>query len=203
MATPYGLIVAKVLLVLLVLPHGVGAGPASAATGQSRPVENSDGGQEGLLESFALSAEHGPVEISAKLLEFDNRSHVLTYRGGVTVTQADVTLHTDVLRVTLDPEVPERPREIIAEGAVRIAKGDRRATGGRAVFDQTSRTIVLSDHAVLQDGPNQIVGERVVIYLDEDRSVVEGGGDRVRALLYPPESAPDTPEASTESEYEP
>jgi lipopolysaccharide export system protein LptA len=38
---------------------------------------------------------------------------------------------------------------------------------------------------VLHDGPNEVVGDRVVVYLDEDRSVVEGGRKRVKAVLFP------------------
>jgi lipopolysaccharide export system protein LptA len=32
-----------------------------------------------------------------------------------------------------------------------------------------------------------VAGERVVVFLDEQRSVVEGGQERVRAVLYPSE----------------
>jgi lipopolysaccharide export system protein LptA len=68
---------------------------------------------------------------------------------------------------------------------VRIDQGDRWATGGRAVYDQVRRTLVLSESPVLHDGPNQIAGDRVVVYLDQNRSVVEGGEKRVKAVLFP------------------
>ena len=59
-------------------------------------------------------------------------------------------------------------------------------SGRRAVFDQAKQTVVLSDGAVLHDGPNQVAGERVIVYLKEDRSVVESGSNsRVKAVLYP------------------
>jgi len=74
---------------------------------------------------------------------------------------------------------------------VRISKGERVATGGRAVFDQGAQTITLSKAAVLRDGPNEVSGERVVVYLEEERSVVEGGDTRVRAKLFPPSSGDD------------
>ena len=78
-----------------------------------------------------------------------------------------------------------RLREIVAAGKVRIEDGTRWATGGRAVFDQTNRTLVLSETPVLHDGANEVLGDRVIVYLDEDRSVVEGGRKRVKAVLYP------------------
>jgi lipopolysaccharide export system protein LptA len=119
-------------------------------------------------------------------MEFDYKEMVLTYRGGVTVTQADMTLRSDLLRLVLDRERPEEPKEVVAEGKVQIDKGTRQATGGRAVFDAGARTVTLSDKARLRDGPNEVAGERVIVFLAEERSVVEGGPERVRAVLHPP-----------------
>ena len=76
-------------------------------------------------------------------------------------------------------------REIVAEGSVRIDQGPRWAVGGRAVFDQIHRTLVLTQDPVLHDGQNQVAGDRVIVFLDEDRSVVEGGQQRVKAVLVP------------------
>jgi lipopolysaccharide export system protein LptA len=140
---------------------------------------------DGLLESFSLSADRGPVRVEAATLEFEYRTGELTYRGGVTVSQADITLSSDTLLIVLDTENIGRPKEIVAEGNVRIVNGERVATGGRAVFDQTAQTITLSRNAVLRDGPNEVAGEKVIVFLEEQRSVVEGGGERVRAVLFP------------------
>lgn len=140
---------------------------------------------EGLLESFSLSAERGPVRIEAETLEFEYRTGNLTYRGKVTVTQADIALSSDTLLVRLDTENVGKPKEIVAEGNVRVVNGERVATGGRAVFDQATQTITLSQDAVLRDGPNEVAGEKVVVFLEEQRSIVEGGHDRVRAVLFP------------------
>ncbi len=142
-------------------------------------------GGDGLLESFSLSADRGPVEIEAATLEFDYRSGLLKYEGGVVVSQADIELRSDALHVRLDLEEVGRPREIVAFGNVRIVNGERVASGGRAVFDHAKQTITLSEGAVLRDGPNEVTGERVVVYLEEERSVVEGGNKRVRAVLFP------------------
>jgi lipopolysaccharide export system protein LptA len=98
-----------------------------------------------------------------------------------------MTLQSRTLTVALDDHAETRLKEVIAEGDVRLSKGTRWATAGRAVFDQARRMVVLSQDAVLHDGPNQVSGERVVVYLDEERSVVEGGSGRVKAVLFPPQ----------------
>ena len=171
------------LLVALLATAADAAGTPAQRAGTAGPADQLDG----LLGGFQLGGERGPVQIDADAMEFDYKGKILTYRGSVKVTQADMTLHSETLRVTLDPDHPDKPREVVAEGKVQIDKGDRHATGGRAVFDNVARTVTLSDQARLHDGPNEVAGERVVVYLDEQRSVVEGGGgqDRVRAVLYP------------------
>jgi len=91
------------------------------------------------------------------------------------------------------PEGPEkasakqRLKEIIAEGRVEITSGDRRATAKKAVFNEARRTVVLSGDAVMQEGGNQVTGERVTVYLDEKRSQVDGGGSRRAEMLLIPE----------------
>ena len=140
-----------------------------------------------------------PITVSARTLEYDYKQNVVVYRGDVQAAQGDVQLHSDELTIRLvradagtnapvaAPSLGGRVqlREIIAVGNVRIDQGTRWATGGRAVFDQEKRVLLLTDDPVLHDGPNQITGERVVVYLDEDRSVVEGGEKRVKAVLFP------------------
>jgi len=73
----------------------------------------------------------------------------------------------------------QRIKEIIAEGHVEITSGNRHATSNKAVYDETQRTLVLTGNARVQELSNWVSGERVTMYLDEKRSVVEsGGGDR-------------------------
>jgi lipopolysaccharide export system protein LptA len=171
-----------------------------AAEGETAPREDGLLAGDGLLESFSLSADRGPVRIESTSLEFEYRTGQLTYRGDVKVSQADLTLSSDVLSVTLDMETTGRPREIVAEGNVRIVNGERVATGGRAVFNQDKQTITLSEAAVLRDGPNEVAGDRVVVYLEEQRSVVEGGEDRVRAVLFPAGGPSPAPASKDEGE---
>jgi len=166
----------------------------------------------GLFQSLSLGSNKGPVHIDSDTLELDYKSSNVTYRGHVQVTQGDVTLNSDRLSISYDPAAvkhadkpadkpaegtvktatatpggnTDRIKEIIAEGNVRIRQGTKLAEGRRAVFDQAKQTFTLSEGAVLHDGPNQVAGERVIVYLKEERSVVESGSNsRVKAVLYP------------------
>lgn len=163
-------------------------GATASARAQDAPAAPAR--MDGLLGNFSLGGNRGPVNVAADEMEFDYKTMVLTYKGNVVVTQAEMTLRADTLRVTLVKEGPQRAKEVVAEGNVRIDSGERHASGGRAVFDDAKRTVTLSDEARLSDGPNEVAGDRVVVFIDEQRSVVEGGPERVRAVLYPPTERP-------------
>ncbi len=77
----------------------------------------------------------------------------------------------------------QRIKEIIAEGNVDITSGNRHATSKKAVFNEITRTVVLTGDAHVQELGNWVSGERVTVYLDENRSVVEGGGGDRRAEM--------------------
>jgi lipopolysaccharide export system protein LptA len=188
---PLRRLVPPALLVASLLPSIRSAAPVWAAGPQS-PEQGR--GRGDLLGNLNFTSERGPVTIGARELEFDYRTRTLTYRGEVVVTQGDLTLTSDLLRVTLDEAARDAIREVVAEGNVRVTQGARMASGGRAVFDQQRRTVVLTEDAILRDGPNEVAGERVVVYLEEQRSVVEGGQRRVKAVLFPSGGAEKTPE---------
>jgi lipopolysaccharide export system protein LptA len=174
---------------------------ALATPARAQPAK--DGGNDGgLFDGADFGNRKDPVIITSDALEYDYKGNVVTYRGDVITTQGDLKMRSDTLTVTFDrdggastqgkarsPETPsdakQRLRQIVAVGNVRIDNGARWATGGRAVFDQEDRTLVLTETPVIHDGSNEVAGDRVVVYLDENRSVVEGGRKRVKAVFHP------------------
>jgi lipopolysaccharide export system protein LptA len=156
-----------------------------------------------LFDAGSFGNNKEPITITADRLEYDYKNNVVVYRGDVLAVQGDTKVRSDTLTVTLaarddrpaaapakgqaDPPdaKTQRLQEVVAVGNVRIDNGTRWATGGRAVFEQGNRTLVLTETPVLHDGSNEVAGDRVVVFLDENRSVVEGGRKRVKAVLYP------------------
>jgi lipopolysaccharide export system protein LptA len=182
-----------VLLLMSPLAHATaesGRSPAEETPGQTNDAAGRAGDDS--AAGFSLPGSQGtePVEIESKSLEFDSRENIAVFRGDVVTTQGDVVMHSEVLRIEFPQSggtmgSVERPRSVVAEGDVRIAQGNRVARGNRAEFDEAKRVLVLSGDAVLHEGANQVRGERIVVYLDEDRSVVEGTHSRVKAILVP------------------
>lgn len=174
----------------------VGATVVAAGTAPT-PRATAGAGGDSVLGGFTFTNTKEPVAITSDTLEFAYRDRLLVYRGNVVAIQGETSLRSDLLTVKLDEQDDNRVKTVIAEGHVRLTKLDREATADRAELDQTARTVVLSGGAVLHDGPNHVSGDRVIVYLDEQRSEVTGGQGRVSAVLYPPTHAATTPAAPT------
>ena len=62
------------------------------------------------------------------------------------------------------------------------------ARGDEAVYYRDSNKIVMTGNAVLNEGKNFIKGDRVIVYLNENRGVVESNTQKqVKAIIYPQE----------------
>ena len=73
-----------------------------------------------------------------------------------------------------------------ANGHVTITEGERIVTGEMAVFEQEAQKITMTGDAVMREGTNVIRGDRIVVFLNENRGVVESAENkRVTATIYP------------------
>ena len=172
-------------------------GRSAAQTNGAQTPRSEQGAGQSLVDSLSFADRSEPIDIRSHSLEFLYAEKRVRYQDKVVATQGEVTLTCNLLTVTYE-EPPrsngttqpsssattsqQRLREIIAEGDVRVQSESGYATGKKLVFDQHKRTVILSGNAVLHEGANQVSGDRVIVYLDERRSVVEG---RARMQLIP------------------
>lgn len=110
----------------------------------------------------------------------DYKDKSVLFTGHVRATQATGQLTSNQLRVNYGKNFHD-VTEMIATGNVRISQGERWATGQHAVMNQVKHTVVLTGSPVVHDGPNEITGDRITVYLDTGRSVV----DHARAIIFP------------------
>lgn len=100
--------------------------------------------------------------------------------------QADHAADSNHSGTSPSPELPKKSdvmpgssgqsvRQIEATGHVRIEREGGKATSSKAVFDNSRRIVTLTGDPVAWDKGTRVSGEKIIIYLDEDRSVVEGG----------------------------
>lgn len=73
------------------------------------------------------------------------------------------------------PAVSERSiRMVEATGRVNIEKEDGRATCQKAVYYEDQKKIVLTGDPVAWQKGTRVSGKQIIMFLDEDRSIVEG-----------------------------
>jgi len=205
MRPPRELVLVLVLAPLVAAAEPAVEKPAPEKPAQEKPAQEKPG--SGFL-GISGGGSKKPITITSDQLEYEYKDGIIVYRGDVQAEQGDVKLRSNELRITLVKEQgkdkakpPEgmddasagRLQTVVASGNVRIDQGARWAVGGRATFDQTNRTLILTENPVLHDGPNEVAGDRVVVYLDQDRSIVEGGRKRVKAVLHPSEGDKEKP----------
>ena len=145
-----------------------------------------EGKKPGAAMGFGLTATRAPIDITSDTVEASQKQNSVTFKGNVVAKQEDITLYANTLLIYYDPET-KKLKEIVAMGNVKVVQLERRATSQKATFHQDENKVVLDGEAVVREGENVIRGEKITYYVDEERSVVEGGkGSRVNTRLTPP-----------------
>jgi lipopolysaccharide export system protein LptA len=135
---------------------------------------------------FSLTSKKEPIEITSDRLDFDYKSRRTVFRGNVEVIQGDVHLQSDTLTVDYSQVGDKQEIQAVnADGHVTITQGPKKASGMHAAFDQARRTVVLTGNAVLEEGSNQVNGDKIVVHPDESRMEVIGENRRVKVVLFP------------------
>ncbi len=138
------------------------------------------------LGAFSFTSKKEPIEITSEKLDFDYKARRVVFQGNVEVVQGEIHLLSNVLTVDYAQVGDNQQlKEVTADGRVTITQGPRKATGNHAVFDQASRTMVLTGDAVLEEGANQVNGDKIVVHPDDSRMEVLGQNRRVKVVLFP------------------
>lgn len=124
------------------------------------------------------------IIITSDRMELDRKKNTISYKGNVVAVRGDVTMKSETLTAIYDSGMVHL-KEVVAEGKVQVTQGDRVATGVKAVFNSEDYTISLLGNPLVRQGKNQISGSRIILFINEDRVVVEGGARRVKAVIFP------------------
>lgn len=177
----------RVAVAVLVLWSLAGAAPgwaqgAAAPPGPARPSSAAPR-PAGPLSPDGRNA---PVTVDADQLENIQKEGLVVFTGNVVATQNNSTQWADRMEVYLDDK-GDRIVRTVSTGNVRILTRDcRSGTAKRAEYYDAEQRVVLIGNARVWREDNVVTGERITIYLAEDRSVVEGGQqERVKAVFYP------------------
>ena len=183
------MILLRLLLFVLILSAPNNAAGAAAASTKEEGKKGASG--------FELNKKD-PIYITADWMEVDQTKNTIIYKGRVVTVQTDMTMRSEILTAYIDPET-KKMKQIIAEGKVNATQGNRVATGEKAVFDDTAKTVTLTGSPVMRQGNSQVSGVKIIYYTEKDKAVTEGDGKvRVQATIFPEELKNREPEDATQ-----
>ena len=142
-----------------------------------------------------------PIQIEADRMETSQEDGTILFSGNVKANQGNLTINADEMTVLYAKTVPRpdisketaaaRPQKIekiLATGNVKIVQGDWVAAGDTMDFNADDRVVILAGNAKAWQDQNMVSGEKIILYLNEGKSVVERStreGERVKAFIYP------------------
>ncbi len=135
------------------------------------------------------------IEIKSKTLEIDDGKKTVLFAGNVDAVRGGFRMRSDRLMVYYVGQPTQGVTEsgqakiekIVATGNVKITRDEGGlATADKAVYYQGEEKVILTGNPVVQQGGDFVEGSRVILFLNEKRSIVEGSEKmRVRAVLSP------------------
>lgn len=132
-------------------------------------------------------------------MESSQEENVVNFSGNVEARQNDLTILADRMTVHYAAGAPANAagiravQSIKAEGNVRMKRKDWAASSDQMEYDEKDHKVVLLGHSKVWQNNNMVTGDKVEVFLDEGKSVVERGkkkSERVKAFFYPQATGP-------------
>ncbi|HTG12682.1 MAG TPA: lipopolysaccharide transport periplasmic protein LptA [Candidatus Eisenbacteria bacterium] len=156
---------------------------AQPAPARSRPARPAAAAPSPTAPGAGPEGRNAPVTVDADQLENLQKEGLVVFTGNVVASQNSSTQYADRMEVYLDDK-GNRIVRTVSTGNVRIITKDcRTGTAKRAEYYDAEQRVVLIGNARVWRDDNVVTGEKITIFLAEDRSVVEGG--RVKGVFFP------------------
>lgn len=129
----------------------------------------------------------GPIQISADTLHGENKpQQQAVYVGNVVMTQGDVVVHAAKLTILA---ANGKVQQAIATGSpvsFTMSSAQRHGYGNTLIYKPGSGEIVLEGDAHLWQEKNEISGQQVTYFLQNQQTAVTAApGQRVHSIFYP------------------
>jgi lipopolysaccharide export system protein LptA len=151
--------------------------------------------------NFISKQSDEPIEITSNRMEAFNEKKLVVFYGNAIAKQGNKILKADQLNLYYKKEPGKKVKvgttetegtgdleKVEAKGNVSLTQGGRTATGDEAIYLRDSGKVIMTGNAVLNEGKNSIRGDRVILFINEERGVVESNTKKqVKAIIYPQE----------------
>ncbi len=151
----------------------------------------------GVYNYCSAANQDVPIHIEADRMESNSSKNVVVFTGNVETKQGDLVINADRMTVYYRKSTgknkfssgnSQKIEKIVADGNVRIARGEMSAAGDRAEFRASDNKVKLIGNTRVWQGNNLVTGNMIEIDLDTGTSIVERSrekGERVKGIFYP------------------
>lgn len=127
-------------------------------------------------------AEDDPITVEANHMSSTEKTNSVLFTGDVDARQGDVRIRSDKMTVYYsqksekkeDEGVKQKVEKMINTGNVEITRGKWLGTSKKSIYLAKDRQFILTGDAKAWENQNMISGEKIIYYLDEERSEVIG-----------------------------
>ena len=116
-----------------------------------------------------------PLVITSKRMQAEKLGDRITFTEKVTLKKEGMTLTSDVMIVYYDVGSKDI-RKVEASGHVVVHKDGRVALSNNALYSRKEETLVLTGDAGIIENENKIGGEKITLFMADDRTIIEGKG---------------------------
>ena len=160
--------IAIVVAAVLVLPACIASETQSEGPALSERLQQSD-----------CEGAEAALDVTSEQMTFDRDTHTFIFKENVRVKRCNLTIDCDHLRVIRNAD-ENTIKQVIATGNVRFQDGTRHAVAERADYYEADQKLVLvgNPRAWDSDEQNELIGDEIIVFLEEERILVKGA--RVR-----------------------
>ena len=148
----------------------------------------------GFCQGWAAPRNTDAVHIVSDRLEAHQQKRQVIFLGNVVAKQGELTIRGDKMTIFYSEgdesevsgnDLTRRLDRIVVEGNVQISQKKLVATGEHAVYHSSDNRVVLTGEPRVQRDKDFIQGSSITIFLDSDKSIVEGSPSRpVEATIH-------------------
>lgn len=135
----------------------------------------------------------GAVSITSKKMTLVNQENKILFEGDVVLERDSMIIKAKLIDVVFAPfsekgqgfvDTADKKRElstITATGDVEFVQGKRIILSQKVLYNKKDEKMVFTGSPSVREGADELRGERITVYISEDRLVVDGG----EAIIHP------------------
>ncbi len=150
-------------------------------------------GEDVSITRFVSQGQGGALSITSKKMTLNNQVNSIIFEGDVVIEQETMILKANAVEAVFEPaaerengliENAEKKRSlttITATGDIEFIHGVRTVYANRVVYFKKDEKMVFTGSPNIRKGHDVLKGEKITVFIQEDRVVVEGG----EAIIHP------------------